>query len=70
MNKAIFCAILTVNIVTAQTNAKTETDSKAEVLKAEAAYNESRFHQDLVTLDRILADNFFESNQWRHWHYK
>ena len=78
MNRAILCAILSilvVNIVTAQSNAKTKSGAKAEALKAEVvkaedAYNESRFRQDLVTLDRILADNFFECNQWRHSHDK
>ena len=54
----ISCIFLTVNIAAAQT------DSKAEVLKVEAAFSQAKIHNDVAALDRILADDFVEINQW------
>jgi hypothetical protein len=62
MNRAIFCGILAVNILTAQT--KTGTDSKAEVLKVETIFNEARLHGDTAALDRILAEEYLGFNHW------
>lgn len=39
-------------------------DVKAEVLKAEAAFSEAKMHNDVVALDRILADDYLGFNQW------
>jgi ketosteroid isomerase-like protein len=61
-NKAMLClwvALLsTLNIGLAQT------DSKDEVLKVEAAYNQARIQSDVAALDRILADDYIGISQW------
>ena len=55
---AAFCVFLAVHIATAQT------DSKDEVLKVEAAFNEAKIHNDVTALDRILAADYVGINQW------
>ena len=45
-------------------SAAAQIDSKAEVLKAEVAFNEAKIHNDVAALERILADDFVEINQW------
>ena len=64
MNRAILCAVLMVNVLSAQTSAKSETDTKAEVLKVEAAFNDARINGDTAALDRVLADEYLGFNQW------
>src|ERR1039457_5800944 len=64
MYRTLLCAILAVNIVTAQTNAKTESDSKAAVLKVEAAFNEARIQSDIAAMDYIRADDYVGISQW------
>ena len=45
-------------------SAAAQIDSKAEVLKAEVAFNEAKIHNDVAALERIVADDFVEINQW------
>jgi precorrin-6B methylase 2 len=37
---------------------------KDDVLKAEAAFNDAKLHNDVGVLNRLLADDFLEINQW------
>ena len=41
-----------------------QTDSKSEVLKAEAAFNEGKIHNDTAALEKILAGDYLAVNQW------
>jgi hypothetical protein len=55
---AAFCIFLALHIATAQT------DSKDEVLKVEAAFSDAKIHNNVTTLDRILASDYVGINQW------
>src|ERR1039457_4808854 len=55
---AAFCVFLAVHIAVAQT------DSRGEVLKVEAAFNEAKIHNDVTALDHILAVEYVGINQW------
>jgi hypothetical protein len=54
---AACCALLSVSLAPAQNDAD-------EVLKTEKALHEAKIHSDVAALDRILADDFIEINQW------
>ena len=48
---AAFCVFLAVHIAVAQT------DSRGEVLKVEAAFNEAKIHNDVTALDHICISS-------------
>lgn len=62
MKSPFFCLLLLLSGCAAIRAA--ESDAKAEVLKAEAAFDQAKVHNDVAALDRILADECFEINQW------
>jgi hypothetical protein len=51
------CALLSASLAPAQTEAD-------EVLQTEKTLHEAKIHSDVAALDRILADDFIEINQW------
>jgi hypothetical protein len=55
---AAFGIFLAAHIVT------TQTDSKDEVLKVEAAFSDAKIHNDVTALDGILAPDYVGINQW------
>lgn len=54
---ASLCVLAAVGAATAQIG-------KEEVLKAEAAFNDAKIHNDVKALDRILAADYIGFNQW------
>jgi hypothetical protein len=54
------CAVAAIHAAESETPAAV----KAEVLKAEAAFNEAKLHNDFGALERIVADDYIGVNQW------
>ncbi len=61
MLRALLCVVLFFSVMAAQT---APAGARAEVLQAEAAFDAAKVHNDVAALDRILANDFFEINQW------
>jgi hypothetical protein len=55
------CALLAAATLSAQT---APLDGEAAVLAAEAAISQAKIHNDVATLNRLVADDYLGYNQW------
>ncbi len=61
----VFC-LLIINQTTEQGRARHQSkDDEAQVMKVDEEFRVAKLQQDTTTLDRILADSFNETNQYR-----
>jgi Domain of unknown function (DUF4440) len=54
---AVCCALFSACLAPAQTDAD-------QVLQTEKSFHEAKLHSDVTSLDRLLANDFVEINQW------
>ena len=61
---ASVACLLAINQITVQGKAEHQNkDDEAQVMKVEEEFRVAKLKNDMGTLARVLADNFFETNQ-------
>ncbi len=62
MQKCLILAALCLTVAVSPGRAKA--DDKQDVLKVETAFEQAKLHNDVAALERLLANDFIEINQW------